>query len=62
MRDRRRILLADQVEDEVQRQQQDHAPNAGDVEENLREFHVDSCLPPRSRGRDQRSRENSNIV
>src|SRR5262249_14052073 len=42
MRDRRRILLANLVEDEKQRRQDQNAPDAGDVEKNFGEFHARS--------------------
>ncbi|MBA3913767.1 MAG: 1,4-alpha-glucan branching protein GlgB, partial [Acidobacteriales bacterium] len=39
MRDRRRILHPDSIEDEIQRRQHQHAPDAGDYKDKLREFH-----------------------
>src|ERR1700677_3062936 len=67
MRDRRRVLTADQVKHEIQRRENQHAPNAGDQESDLCEFHfilappaaLRHCRGTRAEERYQASRSRS---
>src|ERR1700676_4737363 len=46
MRDRRRVVAADQIEHEVKRRDDQHAPNRGDSKDDLSESHAADCITP----------------